>query len=236
VEAACAQLGGAACAHGTFVAGMLVARRGSRAPAICPGCSVAVYPIFRDGEGAGAPVLASAQALAQAIVACVAAGAQVVNISAAMAEPSTRADRRLSEALDHAAARGVLVVASAGNQATLGGSVITRHPWVIAVAAHDRHGRPMSDSNLGSSVGRRGLGAPGEAIESLDVPGGGRTGGGTSCAAAFVSGTVALLCSLFPKASASEVKRAVTLRQRRRSVTPPLLDAESAFQILAARV
>jgi subtilisin family serine protease len=40
--------GGAATAHGTFVAGMLAARRGSGAPAICPGCMLLVRPIFPE--------------------------------------------------------------------------------------------------------------------------------------------------------------------------------------------
>ena len=37
-----------ACSHGTFVAGILVARRGSDAPAICPGCTLLVYPVFLE--------------------------------------------------------------------------------------------------------------------------------------------------------------------------------------------
>ena len=36
----------AARAHGTYVAGILSARRGSPAPAICPGCTLLVRPIF----------------------------------------------------------------------------------------------------------------------------------------------------------------------------------------------
>src|SRR5262249_34836194 len=36
----CAQVGSAACAHGTFVAGILCGKRGSAAPAICPGCTL----------------------------------------------------------------------------------------------------------------------------------------------------------------------------------------------------
>ena len=49
------------------------------------------------------------------------------------------------------------MVAAAGNQGTLGSSAITRHPWVIPVVACDLRGRPMNESNLGSSIGRRGL-------------------------------------------------------------------------------
>ena len=72
-------------------------------------------------------------------------------------------------ALDHAMRRGVLVVAAAGNQATVGSTVITRHPWVIPVVAYDADGAPMGQSNFGNSIGRRGLGAPGDRVTSLRV-------------------------------------------------------------------
>ena len=39
--------------------------------------------------------------------------------------------------MNHAAHRGVITVAAAGNQGTVGSSAITRHPWVIPVAACD---------------------------------------------------------------------------------------------------
>src|SRR5512143_3658386 len=39
---------GAAVVHGTYVAGILAARRGSAAPAICPGCTFLVRPIFLE--------------------------------------------------------------------------------------------------------------------------------------------------------------------------------------------
>src|SRR5262249_30646635 len=45
---ACAQLGSAVCRHGSFVAGTLLAKRGSAAPAICHGCSLLVRPIFPE--------------------------------------------------------------------------------------------------------------------------------------------------------------------------------------------
>jgi subtilisin family serine protease len=179
---------------------------------------------------------ATSEELARAIVECVDAGARVLNLSAATDGPSTRAERRLEESLDYAARRGVLVVAAAGNQGTLGGSAITRHPWVIPVVAYDSRGRPMGQSNLGSSMGRRGLGAPGEAIESLRANGAPLTLGGTSFAAAFVTGAIALLRSLFPAASAAEIRRAVTQPQRRTTVVPPLLDAWAAYRTMAATV
>ncbi|HSS50806.1 MAG TPA: S8 family serine peptidase, partial [Thermoanaerobaculia bacterium] len=126
-----------------------------------------------------------------------------------------------------------LVVAAAGNGGTLGGSLLTRHPWVLPVAACDRRGRPFGASNLGASIGRRGLAAPGEAVTSLGTDGRPLTLAGTSFAAPFVTGAAALLLSLFQAASAADLKLALTRPGvRRRSVVPPLLDARAAHQFL----
>lgn len=53
-------------------------------------------------------------------------------------------------------------------------------------------------------------------------------------AAPFVTGAIALLWSIFPTATASEVKHAVTGSYRRRTaVVPPLLDAWAAYRAMA---
>ena len=46
--AACTRANSAACLHGTFVAGILSARRNSPAPAICPNCTLLIRPIFAE--------------------------------------------------------------------------------------------------------------------------------------------------------------------------------------------
>ena len=227
---------GAARSHGTFIAGILSARRKSSAPAICPECSLLVRPIFLGAQTGRVDLpTASSDELAAAIIDCVEAGALILNLSLAVAQPSVNKETKLEEALSHAARRNVIVVAAAGNQGTLGGTAITRHPWVIPVAACDAGGWPMAMSNFGSSIGRRGLMAPGDAITSLDAAGGTATSGGTSVAVPFVTGAVALLWSAFPQASAGAVRSAITATgQRRRSVVPPILDGEAAYQRLAA--
>jgi subtilisin family serine protease len=228
---------GAARAHGTYVAGILSARRGSAAPAICPGCTLLVRPIFLEPTSGNADTpSASPGELTDAIVQCIAAGARVLNLSVALATPSPNREPKLEQALDHSAARGTIVVAAAGNQGTLGGSAITRHPWVIPVAACDAAGRPMAASNLGSSIARRGLMAPGDAVTSLGTNGKPVTSGGTSAAAPFVTGAIALLWSMFPEARPAEVKSVVTCAGvRRATVVPPLLDAWAAYQLMANR-
>jgi len=97
---------------------------------------------------------ASAGELADAIIDVIDAGARVINLSVALQGPSPGGGGSLQQALDFALRRGVVVVAAAGNQGAVGGSVITSHPWVIPVVAYDLRGRPMGISNLGASIGR----------------------------------------------------------------------------------
>ena len=233
----CQLANSAACRHGTFVAGILAARRGSEAPAICPACTLLVCPIFPETTPKNSPVpSATPEHLATAIIECVNAGAHVINLSAAIQDPSLRGERLLNEALNYSAQSGVIVVAAAGNQGSVGSSVITRHPWVIAVTASDLMGRSLGYSNLGNSIGRRGLSAPGTGIISLDVNGQTNTFVGTSAAAPFVTGAIALLLSVFPNAKATVVKQVITTPAgtRRTTVVPPLMNAAAAYRVLAA--
>ena len=233
--ATCTQANSTACLHGTFVAGILSAKRNSPAPAICPNCTLLIRPIFAESTlGREHMPSATPKELAAAVIECIDAGVRVINLSLALAQPSTKGEQSLEEALNQAVRQSVIVVAAAGNQGTLGSSAITRHPWVIPVVACDLRGRPLNESNLGSSIGRRGLTAPGDAITSLSPAGQPLTLGGTSVAVPFVTGTIALLWSEFPAATAAQIKLAISQASapRRASVVPPLLDAAAAYQIL----
>jgi subtilisin family serine protease len=237
LQGTCTRADTVACTHGTFVAGILCARRGSVTPAICPGCTLLLRPIFAETtSGNGQMPSASPEELAEAIIDSVNAGARVINLSSALLQPSLKGEGRLEEALDYAAHRGAIIVAAAGNQGTVGSSAITSHSWVIPVAACNLQGRPLSESNLGSSIGRRGLSAPGENITSLGANGMPQTFGGTSAAAPFVTGAIALLWSEFPGVGAAQIKLAVTQAgaPRCRAITPPLLDAWGAYRAIGS--
>ena len=233
---ACVRAGSSACVHGTFVAGVLAAKRSSAAPAICPNCTLLIRPIF--GETApddGHTPSASPEELAAAIIDCVEAGARVMNLSVALAHLSCKGEARLDEALNHAARRGVVAVAAAGNQGAIGSSAITRHPWIVPVVACDLQGRPTRQSNLGVSIARRGLRAPGDRITSLGTDEKPVTFGGTSAAAPFVTGALALLWSAFPSVRGADVRLAL-LRgngMKRTTVVPPLLEAWAAYHFMA---
>lgn len=236
LHGACAKASSTACMHGTFVAGILLAKRNSEAPAICPDCTLLVRSIFvettlRNGQMPST----TPEELVEAIIDCINAGAKVVNLSVSLLQLSYRGERKLEEAMNYAAKHGVIFVAASGNQGTIGSSAITRHPLVIPVVACNMQGRPTDFSNIGSSIGRRGLCAPGDAITSIGADGKPMTLRGTSVAAPFVTGAIALLWSAFPDASAAEIRLATTQvhAQRRTEVVPPLLDAWTAYQTMA---
>lgn len=235
ISATCTGAKTAACLHGTFVAGILSAKRNSPAPGICPNCTLLVRPVFSEGTLGSAQVpSATPQELAAAILDCLDAGARVVNLSVALAQPSIQGEEALEDALHLAARRGVLVVAAAGNQGLLGSSPITRHPWVVPVVGCDHHGRPLSESNLGRSIGRRGVTAPGDAITSLGTERSTHILRGTSVAVPFVTGAIALLWSEFPAVSATHMKLAISQASavRRASIVPPMLNCAATYQFL----
>jgi subtilisin family serine protease len=232
---ACTYANSIACMHGTFVAGILSARRGSSAPSIAPGCTLLVRPIFAESVAANRDMpSATSEELATAIVDCTEAGAHVINLSAALSQPTAAGERKLKEALDLCAKRDSVVVAAAGNEASIGSSTITRHPWVIPVVACDLRGQPMAFSNFGNSIGRRGLSAPGEQITSISAAGEPPAFTGTSAAAPFVTGAIALLKSIFPNVTGAGVKFALIRAHasRRTTIVPTMLNAWAGYQIL----
>jgi subtilisin family serine protease len=172
--------------------------------------------------------------LASAIIEVVDAGAWLINLSAAIARPTTKGERELEAALGYAAKRHVIIVVAAGNQGSVASSVVTRHSWAIPVTACDHQGRVLAASNLGRSIGRQGSMAPGFEITTLGTTGKPQLLGGTSAAVPFVAGAIALLWSEFPGASATQIKLAILQpgSRRRNTVAPPLLDAWASYGAL----
>ena len=70
--ATCTQATSMACLHGTYIAGILAAKRRSSAPAICPNCTLLVRPIFFETTtGRERMPSATPQELAAAIIECI---------------------------------------------------------------------------------------------------------------------------------------------------------------------
>jgi subtilisin family serine protease len=243
--AACRSASSIACVHGTFIAGMLCARRGLSAPAICPNCKLLLYPIFSEEEKEASNSKKSAallllpsttpKELSNAIIESIDAGAKIINISAGLSTSSLVPYSELEEAYDYAMRNSVIVVAAAGNQGNIGGYLsILKHQWVIPVAACDEGRRLHPMSNFGPSIGNRGLMAPGVNITSTSSNGGYAQMSGTSFAAPFVTGAIALLWSIFQKATAANIKNSLmnSFQSQRRSIIPSLLNAEKALEAM----
>jgi subtilisin family serine protease len=232
----CLRTDSIACAHGTFVAAILSARRGSDAPAICPDCTLLVRPILPETlSGDSFLPSATPDQLAEAIIDAVDAGARVLNMSLSLPGRSGKTGDTLADAFDYALKRGRILVVSAGNEGAVAGSSLTRYSGTIPVAACDLSGVPTAESNLGIIIAKRGLRAPGRNVVSLGTNGRSKSYDGTSVATPFVTGTIALLWSEFPTASADQIRSALISppKHRRNTIVPPLLDAWAAFQGLS---
>lgn len=235
---ACKNATSIACIHGTFVAGILCAERGLSAPAICPDCKIIVNPIFREeikkykNEVIVPSVLS--EELASAIVETVDAGARIINLSLGLSGSFVTARDSLCQAYDYALRKDTIIVVAAGNQGTIGNISMFDHQWPIPIAACDENNNLDLISNFGNSIGKRGLMAPGLNIKSTYPGGQYMQMSGTSFAAPFVTGCIALLWSIFQKATPAEIIHSLThvRSSNRRSIIPPLLDVKAAWNKL----
>ena len=157
-----------------------------------------------DSTGAGTDVDA-----AEAIHYAVDHGARVINASWGL----TGSDPIIASAIQYADSKGVIIVAAAGNNGTNDtttmyspASYSAQYPNVISVAATSNTGALASWSNYG--VGSVQLAAPGVNIFSTLFSSYGYMSG-TSMAAPFVTGTVALVEAAHPSWSMSQVIDAI---------------------------
>jgi hypothetical protein len=197
--------GGSATRHCTLVASLIFGRHESASPVegIAPGCRGIVVPVFRDvAEGVQTEVdrlftpTCSQLDLARAILVAAERGAQVINISGGQDASSGAAHPILADAVRRCVRRGILVVAAAGNDGCECVYVPAAVPGVLAVGAMDACGEPLEMSNWGRSYRSKGLLAPGAGLLGAEAGGGTLVVGGTSFAAALVSGAAGLLLSL----------------------------------------
>ena len=238
--ATCKNASDIACIHGTFVIGILSSKRGLPALGICPDCQVILNPIFKrdaihnkiNNKDNGVLPSATPEELSNAIIETVDAGAKIVNLSLGLSASSLTVYDKMEQAYDYALRKGVIIVVAAGNQGIIGNTSIISHQWVIPVASCDENSRLDPMSNFGPSIGNRGLMAPGINIRSTKPGGDYSHMSGTSFAAPFVTGAIALLWSIFPKATATDLIHAVRTSPTRKSIVPSLLNVESAWNIL----
>ena len=121
--------------------------------------------------------------------------AQVLNLSLTL-EAAGFQDPYLESVLERATRRGLVVVASSGNEGTASVDYPASSPWVIAVGATDGGGaRARWSQSAASNYGQDlEFVAPGSGVTTLSGPRTGEyaNGFGTSLAAPFISSAVAL--------------------------------------------
>jgi hypothetical protein len=215
------------CNHGTFVIGLLGARRDSRVPGLCPECELLHIPLFLDEPDPKAGVTK----LANAINSAVTAGANIINLSLAVLGDEKHFSRELAAALDYAESSGVVVMAAAGNQGRLAVGQLLSHKTTVPVVALDAHGELLPESNFGPPTSRW-VAALGHQVKGYG-PGGGVTSmSGTSVATAVAAGTLAHVWSQRRDATNTEIRAALALLGSSDGKTPPALHQVSLLSAL----
>ncbi len=142
-------------------------------------------------------------------------GADVINLSLGDDSKSAHPEPQEDAAVQYALSRGAVVVASAGNGGEKGerASYPAAYPGVIAVTAVDRYGNRAAFSTRRWYAT---VAAPGVDVVIADPDRHYYKGWGTSAAAAFVSGAVALVRSAHPELTPVQIKKllADTARDR----------------------
>ena len=164
--------------HGTMVAGLI--------HLVAPAAKLMPVKVF---TGAGTSTLAN---VVSGIYWAVDHGADVINMSFS----STQSSPELRKAIDYANAKGVVCVASAGNDGKQNPSVFPAgyHSQIIAVASTNNQNVRSTFSNYGNAL--IDVAAPGEGIVTLYPGNNYAEGWGTSFSAPLVAGGVALLVQL----------------------------------------
>ncbi|MGC1213690.1 MAG: type VII secretion-associated serine protease mycosin, partial [Micromonospora sp.] len=194
--------------HGTIVAGIIAGQEGTGAPytGIAPEARILPLRVLATTERTTDDALPGQ--IGQAVRWAVDHGADVVNLSLVTLDRP-----ELKDAVDYALGKGVIVVAAAGNRQENQQdqpAYPAAYPGVIAVAGVDEKGGHVGSSVAGDYVD---VAAPGLNILGPAPQGSGYLAepqGGTSFAAAYVSGVAALVRAAHPDLSPKDVAYRLT--------------------------
>ncbi|MER5278475.1 type VII secretion-associated serine protease mycosin [Streptomyces sp. NPDC002809] len=202
--------------HGTAMAGIIAGRghgsgREEGVIGIAPEAKILPVRVILEASD---PARAKARksrgtALADGIRWAADHGADVINLSLGDDSESAHPESGEDAAIQYALKKGAVVVASSGNGGEKGDHISypAAYPGVIAVAAVDRYGTHASFST------RRWYATVSAPGDDIVVPAPDRkyyVEWGTSAAAAFVSGAVALVRAAHPGLSPAQVKKLLT--------------------------
>ncbi|MFD8640557.1 type VII secretion-associated serine protease mycosin [Streptomyces zaomyceticus] len=199
--------------HGTAMAGIIAGHGhgpdgGDGVLGIAPGARILPVRVILEGADKSRDKARKTRgtALAEGIRWAADHGADVINMSLGDDSKSAHPDAGEDAAVQYALSKGVSVVASAGNGGEKGDHISypAAYPGVIAVTAVDRYGTHASFSTRRWYAT---VSAPGVDIAIADPDRRYYEGWGTSAAAAFASGAVALVRSAHPDLTPAQVKR-----------------------------
>lgn len=199
--------------HGTAMAGIIAghghgAGGGDGVMGIAPEAKILpVRVILEDGDPARAKARSSrGNALAEGIRWAADHGADVINLSLGDDSKSAHPEAGEDEAVQYALKKGSVVVASAGNGGEKGDHISypAAYPGVIAATAVDKFGTRASFSTRRWYAT---VSAPGVNVVIADPDHKYYEGWGTSAAAAFVSGAVALVKAAHPGLTPAQIKK-----------------------------
>jgi len=168
--------------HGTHIAGIIAAysNNGVGIVGVAPECQLINIKVADDRGRC------DASRIARGIIWAVDKGANVINVSIELGEPSPE----LEEAVNYAWGQGVVIIAAAGNEGTQSPVYPAAYEHCIAVAATRQDNTLAPLSNYGDWVDAA---APGFNIYSTLPDDSYGYKSGTSFATAYVSGLAALL-------------------------------------------
>ncbi|MEU4656222.1 type VII secretion-associated serine protease mycosin [Streptomyces sp. NPDC023723] len=198
--------------HGTAMAGIIAGHGHGSGGAdgvmgVAPAAKILpVRVILEDGDPARAKARKTrGGALAEGIRWAADHGADVINLSLGDDSSSAHPEPAEDEAIQYALKKNVVVVASAGNGGEKGDHISypAAYPGVIAATAVDRYGTRASFSTRRWYAT---VSAPGVDVIIADPDHQYYEGWGTSAAAAFVSGSVALLRAARPGLTPAQIK------------------------------
>lgn len=176
--------------HGTHVASIILGQNGG----IAPKCKGIILPIYSD-DSKGNIINANQMTLARAITKAAELGANIINISGGKLVSDEEPEHYLKAAIDICKAKGILIVAAAGNDGCKCLHIPAAIPSVLAVGSMDSTGSPSSFSNFGKAYQIQGILAPGENVLAAIPEGKIAVKSGTSFSTAIVTGVIALLLS-----------------------------------------